>query len=65
MLSMADFTYLRTALELLVLWGLYPYLDEGTLPPTQTVCRPRKALGCRAQRWFVVNRRRDTTGSPD
>jgi hypothetical protein len=26
---MLDFNYLRTGLELLVLWGIYPYLEAG------------------------------------
>ncbi len=29
LLSMTDFNNLRSALELLVLWGLYPHLDAG------------------------------------
>lgn len=29
MFSMLDFNHLRTALEILVLWGVYPCLDEG------------------------------------
>lgn len=28
---MADFNHLRSALELLVLWGVYPHFDHGTV----------------------------------
>jgi len=50
MFSMLDFNYLRTALEVLVLWGIYPCLDEGVgqpldrRPESKAVVLPRAVL---------------------
>lgn len=50
MFSMLDFNYLRTALEVLVLWGVYPCLDEGVgqplerRPESKAVVLPRAVL---------------------
>jgi len=47
---MLDFNYLRTALEVLVLWGIYPCLDEGVgqpldrRPESKAVVLPRAVL---------------------
>jgi hypothetical protein len=35
MFSMLDFNSLRTALEVLVLWGIYPCLDDGAGRPLE------------------------------
>lgn len=50
MFSMLDFNFLRTALEVLVLWGVYPCFDEGVgqplerRPESKAVVLPRAIL---------------------